>query len=279
MKWFLSLAVVISVFMMTGCGAPDAFGIMNRQLDDIDKGADRSGLVKIIDYFKEPGKLTERLNAKLTQVKQYQSKLEPIAEKDFATFKNLSDINTILSESISLATTFPENPPAFKKRITELLDQFTTLEKMLVNKYPQSSADLAQRRAPENPEYKQDKRILETLPTPVPFATPEVAPEVVATEAAVEPTSGPVKSWRDAEGNVHFGQAPPENVSTQELKGTISQGLSTDEAQEQPEQTQLPASGSSQIWTDEEGNVHMGSEAPEGAKTKKAEDIKMMITN
>jgi len=50
-------------------------------------------------------------------------------------------------------------------------------------------------------------------------------------------------------------------------------------ATETAEEKEVPESGSSLIWTDEDGNVHMGQQAPEGAKTKKAEEIEFMIQN
>ena len=37
--------------------------------------------------------------------------------------------------------------------------------------------------------------------------------------------------------------------------------------------------GSSKIWTDSEGRIHMGSEAPEGVEARDAKDIKLMFEN
>ncbi len=311
MKWFLGCSISILLFIAVGCGPPEpppeptpdvqakmqaeaamnewftdiryAYGLVDEASDTISKklvdaeaeNNDYSEVAKLVAYFNEPGGLKERLDGKLKLLNDKKAKLDKNAEKDFALFKNLGDLTNIYSKLITLVTTLPENSSTFSNGIQGLNSQFSAIERLLMKTFVQSDADLDQKRSMENPEFKSDRRVFDSIPTPGPIAPePEATPTVI--ENTPTPTQGPVKVWRDADGTVHMGQEPPEDVDTRDLKGKISQGYYTEETMDS-EETEEAESDASLIWTDAEGNIHMGQKAPEGATTKKAEEIELMI--
>ncbi len=272
-SWFTDVR-----FTYTFCD--QVYELVNEQLSLIDAGGERTPLSKIIESFNQPGSIIDLFNEQTQLLNKRYSTVDPISDKDLTTFKNLSTLNQILTEWINKLKEFPASSIEFRRDIQLLVDQYTTIENLLITKYPQSSASLKQQLSLDNPGYQKFKRLIDglsnqTVAEPPDTPTPEGTP--IPTETPEPPTSIPSKVWTDADGNIHMGSMPPENVEIRDLQGKVSTGYKTGEPSETPPDIESPTPQESLIWTDEQGNIHMGAQAPEGKESKKASDVKLMI--
>ncbi len=318
MKWTITLLVVIGMLGWTGCRNEDtakqptpdvemklkapiemekwftetryafdladqAVSIIDEQLMKNDAGAARAYLLTVIEHFNQPNQLAARLKAELKLVEAKKRDLKDKPGVTPATYKNLCDLNAVLEKMIRLATVFPESKPDFQEKYDTLSKQFSSIVKLLEYQLPGSAYALRSRQSSENPEYRKDMRLLKNLPTPKPLNTPTPAPkDSVATPTPTE-ENGPAKIWYDESGHIHMGQKPPENVDAKIPDSAVSQGISSSKSgdvkeEATPDAEKTPAE-SSLIWTDADGNTHMGSKAPEGVSVKKAKEIPLMQIN
>jgi hypothetical protein len=166
----------------------------------------------------------------------------------------------------------------FRNKTANLNGQFQSVVQLLQKYFPQTSSDLQVRKSAESPDFIADQKIFQGIPKEAPI-TPKLAEEIApSSEVATEPTPpGEAKVWKDANGRIHMGQSPPSDRESWKPEGSVSQGYKALAPKQNLNETTKPES--SLIWRDEKGNVHMGSKAPEGADTKKAEDIKLTIAD
>ncbi|MBN1549927.1 hypothetical protein JW979_00600 [bacterium] len=314
MKWFHYTVIIFSIVIFTGCGTeekpaeptPDlqaklkasveleswfsearyifhissqALDAIDKELQAVDKGSDRGNLAKIIDYFNDSNGLIEGLRNRMATIRQKHQDLTLMPEVDQRILKNLDDLTDTLKKIIDLTSQFPENSLEFRESRSRLLNQYLSIEKLLISDFPQTESTLKNMISPENPDYRTDQRILENIPKPEAEIIESPAPQVMTPVVTPQPSPTPFiapKVWRDAQGNLVMGQNPPEGVETWEPRGPVSKSEMSPPPTVTSSETPTSDESVSLIWEDEDGNLHMGSSAPEGSKTKRADSIKLM---
>ncbi|MBN1355323.1 hypothetical protein JXA40_03525 [bacterium] len=260
-----------------------ALEVIDNRLGATLADTNRSDIRNLIDYFNEPGKVADLLNSQHALLKTKEKMLADQPGLNPNIYKNLSDMNTITGELVGLVSKYPENPPVFRENMERLKSEFLSIEKLLHPEFPNSDANLAGRKSPESPDLRRFTQVLTQVPQlkPAETTTPVVAEETTEVEPEEEYTEP--KMWRDRAGNIHVGQNPPEGVRIIEVSEPPPISIqSQPEPETEPDDTEitptpLPAPASSLIWTDAQGRVHMGTEAPADAQTRKAEDISIIL--
>jgi len=272
-------------FFVTG----QALDTIEEELLKVEAGENRSRLANLIDYYNESGNLNSRLRTKLGVLSNRKAVVEQNPTVGAERLKNLTDLTNILAQLVNLTSTFPENPSQFKQDYSRFKSQFLSLENLLLKEFVDSNSNLDLKKSEDNPEYRRDLLCImqKSEPKPQPTEEPDETnvPDVVPATPTPEPVYEAPKVWRDADGNLRMGQKPPEGVEARDPSGPVSQSAAPEPEQpDQPTESEAQTEESTEtrkslIWTDENGNVHMGVEPPEGAEVRNAEDIPIMQIN
>ena len=266
-----------------------AYDMIFTQIEITQGGGGSTNLQGMFDYFNQPGNLVSELQTQQQLFKDKNTKLSAVKEVNVQTLKNMQDLTKVYDQALELLTKVPQDLDQFKTQATNIKSQFNAIENLLLKDFPSSNADLAIKRSADNPDFRKDQRLLEFIPVQIPTtqtedtsqpadATGEVSQE---TQASQEQT--PAQVWRDENGVIHMGSSPPEGAQIVEPQGRVSHSGTA------PQDTPVPAvpdqtpdpdtQAKSKIWTDADGNLHMGSDAPDGIESKPVDDIPLMISN
>jgi hypothetical protein len=323
MKWIVGTAIAVMMIASWGCGTPEppaeptpdveaqmktplelsawftdlrftffnciqTLNLLDNRLGDTAEETNQDDIKALNEYLNKPGNIADRLKSQLALL---QTKKKTMAGKPGLNpthYKNLSDLNGILGKLIALATEIPAEPPAFRESVDRLKADFTSLEKLLIPDFEDSTTNLASRKSPENPEFRRYKQLLENVPELLVVDTP--VPEEEEDISEPEEQQASPKIWRDKAGNIHMGQTPPEGVTIIEVSSPVSENVpaETEEVvsddqetdpgstEEMNGETTETEKSTSLIWTDQNGKIHMGSEAPENVNSRQASDIPLI---
>lgn len=232
-------------------------------------------VASMIDSYKKPGGLLDSLNKIHSVIKSEETRLEAVAEKDARIFDNLKRSNLMIDRYINLLSTLPDSPEVFKNNQQQLEDQLSSIIKIMTIEFPESTDELAARTSEDNIESRALLKAINDIPV---VSTPEpVAESLEEAAPSPTPTTPPIKTWRDADGNFRMGYNPPEGAEIIELQSQLSGsvGISEPTPAEEPQETEEQTR--SMIWVDENGVTHMGQQVPEGQQAKPADEIPLMI--
>ena len=305
MRCFLAITVTIFLIFTCGCGNQDknleptpnfqakleantkmetwftevrflahftflAIDKITERLEMVERGGSRGALVAVIDYYNSAGSWNKNFQEKFTALEQHQKEIEKNPEADQAMIKNIIDAMMIMKKVHGLGVSYPENANQFISESDKYREQFKALEKLLQVRFPQSESSLQSMMSSERPEYRQLKKLIEDIPE---FEQIEETGSADTDQNIPSPTPSPVykspQIFRDEQGRIVIGQS-----ETSPAPGNPSLDEQT---QIKTDSNQSPEPQKSVIWQDDQGNLHMGSKAPEGAVVKNAEDIPIMI--
>lgn len=254
-----------------------AAGMIQRAYQNPDNTDANVVVASLIDSYKKPGGLLDSLYKLHSTMRTEETRLEAVAEKDARIFDNLKRSNTMIYRYINLLSTLPESPEVFRNNQQQLEDQLSSIIKIMTIEFPESTDELAARTSEDNIESRALLKAINDIPL---VATPEPvveSPEEAEAAPSPTPTTPPIKTWRDADGNIRMGYNPPEGAEIIELQSQLSGsvGISEPTPAEEPQETQEQTR--SMIWVDENGVTHMGQHVPEGQQAKPADEIPLMI--
>ncbi|GEM_PF-5785623 len=234
-----------------------------------ERSGDDSLIKNLFDHYNATGNLVETLTKIYENSESLRNQLAPIQGIDAESFSNLGELNKTFNTTLALLKAIPDNPADFREKVGIQKGKFTSIENLLVKKYPNSTAMLSQRKSPENPEFRKFKQLLEPKFQPAAAPTTEIAKPLEDSKATVasdanapvnsQMTAAPSKVWRDAQGNIHMGQEPPDGVVIEEPRGSIAQGSllppNTPAPTSTPVVTRSEIAPATQIVRDETGRV------------------------
>ncbi len=234
-----------------------------------ERSGDESLVRNLLDHYNAPGNLVETLTRIFENSESIRTQLASVQGIDTESFSNLGELNKTFNATLTMLKAIPDNPADFREKVGTQKGKFTSIETLLIKKFPNSTAMLSQRKSPENPEFRKFKQLLEPKfqPAAAPVAEPTKPQDEPKTDAVPDPnapvepqmTAAPSKVWRDAQGNIHMGQVPPDGVVVEEPRGSIAQGSllppNTPAPTSTPVVTRSDVAPASQIVRDEAGRI------------------------
>jgi hypothetical protein len=265
-KWFVNVRFVEHFCIEASQAIAERLAMRQTHDSDLD-------LESIVNHFKSPNGLIDRLNEYLKNMQREKSRLDAIRDKDIRIFDNLKICNTLLERYITLISTVPATQESFLEQRDNIQKQLSSIIRLLEIEYPLSSDELGALTTMSNASYRS--LIQQIRSAPVSTQEDSEEPDDVVIVPTPTPTVPPLVTWRTQEGFIHMGYDPPDGVDILHTQTQVS------EPEESIVSTPLPddPSGEPQtyIWVDSDGVTHMGHEVPEGYESRPARDIPLMI--
>ncbi len=266
-KWFVNVRFL--KHMCTEASQAMSDRMMQRQYQDSD-----IAIEAMVNHFKKTNGLIDRLNEYLTNMRREEARLDAIKDKDARIYDNLKICNNLLERYIDLISSVPVTHQIFLDNRDDIHRQLSSIIRLLQIEYPLASEELESLTSMDNASYRS--LIQQIRSAPLPAVDRHHEPEDIIDVPPPTPTVPPLITWRDADGFIHMGYDPPDEVEILRTQTLVSEPdepiVSTPIPDEEPAE-ELPTL----MWVDANGVTHMGHEVPEGYEGRPVRDIPLMI--